>query len=240
MRRTILFALALLVASATLATADGLIVRWEACSGDGGVQNRTFACDSNAGTNRLIGSFSLNTDLPQVNGDELVLDLASASPTLPDWWRFKNAGSCRQLALTIAAQDGFACPDLFALQASMNIASYVVGTFGPNTARILSVNAVPSIAAMDLTGGQEYTFARWSISNIKTVGTGACGGCATPVCILFNIAHLTTEGGLNDTILSSAAFPGSNIANWQSPINSVCVRTPSRNSTWGAVKSLYR
>ncbi len=240
MRRTILLALALLAASATLATAEGLMLRWQDCSGDGGVQNRTFACDTNTGSNTLVASFILDTGLSQVNGDELVLDLASTSGTLPDWWRFRTAGSCRQLALTIAAHDGIGCPDLFALQASMNIASYVVGTFGPNTARILSVNAVAPGFEVDLTGGQEYAFAKWSISNVKTVGTGACSGCAIPVCILFSITHITTVGDLNNIIISNAAFPLSNFASWQNAASSACVRTPAQKSTWGAVKSLYR
>ena len=240
MRKIIPLALLLLAGTASLATADGLMLRWQDCSGDGGVQNRSFACDSNSGSNSLVGSFSLGIPLSDVNGDELVLDLASAGVTLPDWWRFRSAGSCRQLALTIAAHDGIGCPDLFELQASMNIASYVVGTFGPNSARILSVNAVPPSLTVELAGGQEYAIARWSISNVKTVGTGACSGCATPVCILFNIAHITTYGDLNNAIIANAAFPGSNFASWQSAGTTVCIRTPTRNSTWGAVKSLYR
>jgi hypothetical protein len=36
MRKIIPLALALLAASATLATADGLMLRWQDCSGDGG------------------------------------------------------------------------------------------------------------------------------------------------------------------------------------------------------------
>jgi hypothetical protein len=175
-----------------------------------------------------------------VNGVEFGPGPREHGVTLPEWWRFRSVGSCRQLALTISAHDGIGCPDLFELQASMNIASYVVGTFGPNTARILSVNAVPPALTVELAGGQEYAVARWSISNVKTVGTGACSGCATPVCILFSVARITTYGGLNDAIIANAAFPGSSVVSWQGAATSSCVRTPTRNSTWGAVKSLYR
>jgi hypothetical protein len=241
MRKTIPLALLLLACMFALASAAGTNLRWTACVLDGGVLNRAFACNSNVGSNILIGSFVLDTNLSQVNGDELIVDLVSATPTLPDWWQFRNVGSCRQTAITIAAQDGPSCPDPFAFQASMNIAAYVVGTLAPNTARLLCANAVTSDQAVDLVAGEEYTAARWSINNSKTVGTGACNGCVVPVCILFSSANLTTVDNLNDTKFANGADPGSNFVSWQGgDYLYLCYGTPTKNSTWGAVKSLYR
>ena len=241
MRKTIPLALLLLASMSELAPAAGTNLRWNACVLDGGVPNRSFACNTNVGSNVLIGSFVLDTGLEQVDADELVLDLVSATPTLPQWWQLKNVGSCRQTAISIAAQDGPSCPDPFAFQASMNIASYVVGTLGPNTARLLSLNAVPSDLAVNLIAGEEYTAARWSINNSKTVGTGACSGCVVPVCILFRSANITTVGNLNDTKLTMAADAGSNFVSWQGgDYLYLCYGTPTKNSTWSAVKSLYR
>jgi hypothetical protein len=122
-RRIIPLALLVLAGTASLVSAAGTNLRWTDCAGDGGVPNRSFACNSNEGSRDLVGSFVLDADLPQVSGNELIVDLVSVTPTLPDWWRFRSVGSCRQTALSISAQDGVACPDPFELQASMNIAA---------------------------------------------------------------------------------------------------------------------
>jgi hypothetical protein len=159
---------------------------------------------------------------------------------LPDWWRYKIIGACRQTALSIAAQDGPNCPDLFAGQASMNIAAYQLGLQGANAARILSVNAVPQAAVVDLLGGQEYGIAQWTITNVKTAGNGACAGCLAPGCIVFNSANLTTESGANDTKLTQAMGPGTNYAMWQGGGYGCPFVVPVRTVTWSAVKSLYR
>ena len=241
MKKAILLCGMLLAISATVASAAGLNLRWTNCAGDAGTQNRTFACANNTGSNVMVGSFVLDADLPQVNGDELVVDLASAGPTLVDWWKFTAAGTCRQLSLSIAAQDGAACPDMFSLAASMNIAAYQMGLHGPNSARILCVNAVQAAAIADLTGGQEYGIAKWTFNNAKSVGTGSCTGCQTAVCIVFNSANITTEGNLRNTKLTGEAAPGSAYIVWQGGGGTNCpAATPSKNATWGSVKSLYR
>jgi hypothetical protein len=99
----------LLLATATMAPAAGLNLAWNNCAGDAGVQSIAFACDTNAGNRGLVGSFVLDSDLTTY-GNELVVDLMSASATLPDWWRFFATGSCRQLSLSIAGHDGASCP----------------------------------------------------------------------------------------------------------------------------------
>ncbi len=242
MKKAILLCGLLLAMTATVASARGLNLRWTNCVGDAGVQDRVFACASNVGSNVMAGSFVLDADLLQVNGNELVVDLSTASATLPDWWQFKNVGSCRQTALSIAAQDGGGCPDMFQGQASMNIAAYQLNLHGPNSGRILCVNAVAAAAIVDLFGGQEYGIARWTISNTKTVGTGACAGCQIPTCIVFNSANITTAGNLNNTKLTNEASPGSNYITWQGGGGSIFCpdAVPTKNATWGSVKSLYR
>jgi len=222
------------------AAAAGVGLGWQQCLGDGGVPNRSFACNTNSGSNVLVGSFMLDADLLQVNGNELVVDLCTSTASLPDWWRYKNVDACRQTALSIEAQEGPNCPDMFAGQASMNIAAYQLGLQGANAARILSVNAVPGAAVVDLLGGQEYGIAKWTITNVKTVGTGSCAGCLSPGCIVFNSANLTTVGGANDTKLTNAMSPGSNFTMWQGGGYGCPFVVPVRTVTWSAVKSLYR
>lgn len=240
MRRTALLALALLAASTPIASADGVMLRWQDCSGDAGVQNRVFACDTNVGTHALAASFVIGYPREQVNGTETVMTFGTANSTLPDWFRFVTSGSCRQAALGISAQNGVACPDMFGGQASMNIAAYQLRLTSPNTMRLITVNAVLPQHEVTLLAGQEYGAARVIINNTKTVGTGACAGCLVPACIVFNSMKFSASGnvafGLRDE-----AFPGSSYVTWQGGTGTNCpAATPTRNSTWGSVKSLYR
>ena len=73
MRRAIpcLASLALLL-FATSAQASGVNLTWVRCYGDGGVPNRAFACNANAGTNLLVGSFAFDSTLRMVQGLSLI------------------------------------------------------------------------------------------------------------------------------------------------------------------------
>jgi len=242
MKKAILLCGMLLAASATLASAAGLNLAWSNCYADGGTQNLTSTCASNFGqAGSLIGSYVLDADLLQVSGAEIVVDLSSASPALPAWWQFKNVGACRQNALSIAAFDGASCFDWAIGQASMNIAAYQLGLHGANSARILCVNAVPATALADLPAGLEFTAMRLNISNTATT---TCAGCADPVCIVFNSLNLTTSGNLNNTkIVGPLDNIASNSATWQGGAvggNGCPAATPTKNTTWGSVKALYR
>jgi hypothetical protein len=53
----------------------------------------------------------------------------------------------------------------------------------PATAQALLVAAVPASIAQQLSAGMEYYGFKLILSSVKTVGTGACTGCSTPVCI---------------------------------------------------------
>jgi hypothetical protein len=238
-----LTAATLLAMSATMASAAGLNLRWNDCLGDAGAQNRTFACNTNLGganVHALVGSFVIDAELAEVNGNELVLDLVAMSPTLPEWWMFFKAGFCRQTSLTIASHTlGTNCPDLFDGVASMNLFDYGVDFKGPATARIKAVNAVPGASIVTLSAGQEYAIARWIISNQKTVGAGSCAGCDIQVCLSFNNALITTNGDLNNTTVDTPTVAGSNQVTFQGTAVD-CSIVPTRNTTWGAVKSLYR
>src|SRR5512143_545213 len=103
MKKVMLLCGLLLAVSASVAAAGaGTNLRWNGCFGEGtGASNKAFACNTNTGTNLMVGSFQLGTDILQTPGQEVVIDFASADATLPAWWQFKNAGTCRQAALTM-------------------------------------------------------------------------------------------------------------------------------------------
>jgi len=246
MKKAILLCGMLLAASATLASAAGINFRWDACFGDGGVQNKTFACNINSPASvRMIGSFVLDADLADVSGTEMVVDLQAGSPTLPAWWQFKNVGACRINSLSIAAWGtGTNCFDWASGQATVAIAAYQLAKHGlPNEARILSISAVPVSALGQLFGTFEYSTMALSVNQLQSVGTGSCEGCLTPVCLVYNSVNITTAGNLNNTLLTTPTGPGSNYVTWQGGAiggNGCPGATPTRNATWGSVKALYR
>jgi len=259
MKKAILLCGMLLAVCATVASAGpGVNIRWSDCFGDGGAINRTFLCNTNSnGTvtaplnHSLAASFVLPANLPHGAAVQVKIDLATASPTLPDWWQFVNSGVCRQTALAASAQDGVTCPDWAIGQASVSIAGYNVGAVGgPNTVDINIANAVSLDLVQDLTGGQEYGVVRLTISNAKTVGSPSCAGCQVPACIVNQSVDMfsSDNNGAKHSLMSGPTNgTDSNFCTWQNGVGIVVgnrtgcpAAVPSRKSTWGAVKSLYR
>ena len=264
MRRILPLITALILAAPALAATSppGVNIRWDLCYGDGGAANKVFACDTNSGSERLVLSFVLDSPMVGVSGNEIIVDLAATAATLPAWWTFKNVGTCRiaALGLNTVATPGPACID-WAINgpATAGIGAYDIGVRGPNTARIKIANAVQASALADLSAGQEYFSMNVTITNQKTVGTSSCAGCDVPLCIVYQSLKLTTQVAANDRrFINGANSQDSQIATWQhAHITGVTLScgmtgcdhnfgcaafdpTSARNSTWGAVKSLYR
>ena len=234
---------------ASVASAAGINLSWNFCAGEGtGTNNKTFACASNAGSNLLVTSFTLDSDIGQVNGNELVLDVLTQAPAITDWWSFRDVGSCRQASLSsnmTANASDVVCVDWGAGQSAGGIGAYSnelgsidLGLLAQHR-RIKIAVAVPASAIADLLANTEYFSCNITINNQKTVGTGSCAGCTEPMCIVFNSLNVTTVGGANDTKLGAGASPGSNIVTWQG-VGPNCQAVPTKNTPWGAVKSLYR
>jgi hypothetical protein len=237
----------LLALTASVASAAGLQIHWNACGG-AGVQDQAFACDADDAFFQAVAQFQMPVALSGVTGVEFTVDLASASPTLPPWWQF-NAGECRdsQLAVTEGTPSAVACPDWAGNNASGGLAAYNEGAFGPNTAHILGGFAVAAAKARSLTTTPNYFVFNIIMSSANTVvGPPICPGCQVPVCIVFNGLKVV-PGTAQPTVISNAAAPGSNFVTWQGGqgtgtiLGTVCPQaTPTHKSTWGAVKSLYR
>lgn len=229
----------------------GCNLRWDHCFGDGGALNKNFACDTNAGSNVLVGSFTPAWDIGNVSGLEIVIYLAADAASLPAWWQFKNAGTCRQASLTMNAtlpSSAANCTDWGQGLEAGGLAAYNIGALGPNTVRILAAFAVAPQNLQYLNGLQEYFGFSMPINHAKTVGTGSCSGCSTPVCIVFNQIRMTTPVLTNDRVLMGPSnFTDSHYATWQGGGNpssffaTGCpAATPVKRSTWSSIKSLYR
>ena len=93
---------------ATIARAQ-INLAWNDCiTQPGSAVDVSYACDgSRAGQPyRLVPSFICPADLPQFVGVQMVIDVTTDSPTLPDWWRL-GVGDCRANTLLYPATAEF-------------------------------------------------------------------------------------------------------------------------------------
>ena len=254
-------AASLLAASASIASTHvvtGVNLAWSNCFGEGTpVQNKAFACNINTGTNLMVASFLPPVDVPTVNGNEVVIDILASNATTTalasGWWSFKNAGACRQSSLTVnftANAANAVCLDEFAGAAAGGIGAYtqtapsggwsVDNSLTAAHYRLTVAIAVPASAIAPVLAGSEYFALNIGVNNLKSIGTGSCTGCADPVCIVLNSIKLTQPVGVGDFVIGNAASAGSNVVTWQGGVSGGCAAVPAKNTTWGAIKSLYR
>jgi len=251
-RPPVLTASLLLLAAMSAAPAHALStlnLRWDACLGDGGVSNKSFACNTNTGVNVLVGSWVTPVDLFNVTGNQVVVDLGTFGPVLPAWWEFKNAGTCRQGSLAVsaaAAPTAVNCADWSSGLAIGLLSSYIIGIKGPASARIIFATTAAIPIPDGIVAGQEYFSFQLNINHQKTVGPGACAGCDVTMCIALIAVNVTNADSRFDRQLRIGSGSGDTLADsfvlWQ-PVagQTTCSRAvPVRNRTWGELKSLYR
>lgn len=228
--------------------AQGVNLGWDRCQGDGGSENRTFACDTNAGTEVLVCSFVLDTPMPEVSGNEIIIELLSEADPIPAWWHFREAATCRQNSLAAnmnANANDVVCVDWTAGQATGGVGAYSneLGSIDPSLIsrhrRIRIALAVPLEAIADLAADTEYFACNVTIDHTKTVGTDACAGCTGPVCLVLTWCKVVTRAVESDRVLYEPASPGSNMVTWQG-VGPNCNLVPVKRTTWGQVKGLYR
>ena len=225
--------------------AAGFNFSWDACTSESGTQNKTFACDTNTGNDVLYGSFVLDADQTNFIGVEATVDFHAQSTNLPDWWQFVNASACRQGGLSagfdFTGDPGISCHDPWSASASGGVGGYhtywttpQVPSGNTSDAQALLVGAVPHDNAAHLTAGTEYYAFKLALSSVKTVGTGACAGCSTPVCV--TLSQIKVVGADNSAqLLTDPITAGT--ATWQSA--SQCPGSfASKNLTWGQIRSV--
>src|SRR5262245_19990823 len=228
---------------ASEASAGGIYLAWSDCLGAGGAHNRTFACDSKAGSSNMFISFDPPEDIPDVNGSNPIIDIQSASTPLPEWWKFKNAGTCRRTSLSALSVSTGTCPDAWAGAGVAGIAAYletsVLPSIGLNRARLLGSISVPTSMAQAVHPGTEYTCMQIRINNARTIGN-VCPGCTDPVClVLMEVLLTTNENGdfrlISDFRDNYCLWQGGDIGGVGCPL-----ATPTVNRTWGQLKAIYR
>jgi hypothetical protein len=170
------------------------------------------------------------------------VDFTSVAPALPDWWKH-GTGLCRGSAALAVSFDfttsTFNCSDTWQGQAVGGYL-YEAGFSVPNRARLLIQCAVPLDAPIAVDDASEYYAYRISITRSKSSGTGSCAGCAEQMCVVLNEMQLFQPDELGNNPKISTP-KDRNYVTWQSASVPGCpLSTPTRNSSWGQVKSLYR
>lgn len=250
MARAWVFVAAMVLLPSASALSAGMNLYWNDCSaGMGMTTNRAFTCDTNAGSNVLVVSFAPPAGITKLIAARAVIGLRSASHPMPLWWRL-GAGGCREGSLTVsfAPPASHACAEYWS-GAILQELSYSTEFGGdPDRARIVISFAIPEAAAGPVIPETEYYAFSLAIDNAKSMGSGMCGGCADPSCIVLEELTLYQSPGLGDYRI---CYPWiSNYVTWQGgaiggagcpPYDDIdpCT-TPALNRTWGRMKSLYR
>lgn len=251
MKRLLVLSGALLVLGASAAAAaPGLNLAWGGgCWLENPVNTKTFACNTNTGNAQMTASYTPTASQPNFVGVECVLDFQfDGVTTVPDWWTFADPAACRNTSLSTSADFSGApqtsCVDAWFGLGAGGIAAYQTATSVPHDLRVdtpgwarLKVAYALSTAS-PLTGGTEYYAFRATINYQKTVDPGACAGCATPATIVLNQIKSaedtppnTQEYITNEDINRCITWGSSTVP---------CAQVPTRNTSWGQIKSLYR
>jgi hypothetical protein len=240
----------LLTATSAFAAAN-ITFAWDNCLSDGGAANKVFACGANTGSNTAVGTFELAAPITGATGIEVVIDLISAT-SLPAWWEFNenNLGTpftgCRSSSLSASPSiPGTAanCIDWSASLPNGGLAgtNRVNGSIAPSDTaahRRILIGFAVGAPGNDLVANTEYFGFVMTVNHAKTVGTGSCGGCLTPVCLVLN-SVCVAPGAAECVKISDTVIAGSNFITWQGGVGANCQSVPTRNATWGQVKALY-
>ncbi len=227
------------------AGAQGINVSWDDCWAAGGVAAKQFACDTNTGASRMVGSFMSATPQPGFVGVEIVIDLQVDTVEIPPWWQFFNAGACRLEALQATfdfdALGSGACAHPFGQAGLGGLAAYQTNrTDPPNpypTAARARVKAAGAVAVPHaIAAGVEYYGFVLGLDHTRTVGAGACAGCATGVTLVLNEIK---SAELNGRGVRHTAPLGHQCVTWHAG-TVPCATLPARRATWGRIKSIWR
>lgn len=216
---------------------------WDDC-GDAGAPTRTFACNTNAGSEVIVFSFRPSNSVDAVFQVEVSLAVGYESlAPVPDWWSFVPTTGCRATSMRASADftsASGACADPWFGLGFVNAQVTPISYFGDGVLRrqlIRLTATIPNAAAVPLDPAIEYYGVRLIINHQKTAGAGSCAGCSEGMCIA--IANASSLANPSNPVRSELWNYGRRSITWNS--GERCDRlVPVRNRTWGALKSIHR
>jgi len=241
MKKTLLFAGLFLALTASVAMAAGVSVSWKNfCWGEtGSASNLTWTCATNTNVNiRMTTSFKLDTPMAEFVGVGVYMEGMTEAAAVPDWWKMSD-GDCRSNLVTLSADGsvlGNAGADV-CFDPWLGLGGGGIGLYSWENNR-MHVNAAYAVpVSVPLAAATEYFAVQFRIAAGKTTGTGSCAGCSIPAIWAFNLLEVAEP--LVSTWLDTPYAGGNQCITWQTSTLG-CGLVPSRNTTWGQIKSLYR
>jgi type 1 fimbria pilin len=244
MKKMLLFTALLIALSASAAMAAGVNVSWgNACWADAGhASSLTWACNSNTFSGPVLPRMTCSFQVAQDKTNFVATDIYMEGITddvgtlCPDWWKL-GAGECRANAVTMSADASVqGCLDLWTAAGG---GGGGIGLYSDDTNRT-HLNASWAVAdPLAIFAGDENFAVQFRIATTKTVGTGACAGCLTPMTWALNRIQVAYQ--LEESEVLDFVIPGGNqCLSWNGGAAPCAPPIPARNTTWGQVKSLYR
>ncbi len=247
--KTILGICILLLIAPTATLASGFDIAYgTGCWPENPVSAQTFACDTNTGAMTFTVSCILSQPVPDCVGFSAKLEgMAYWGTDLPDWWQLYNTGACRQTSLSVSSDfvsapqvscvdpyGGLAIASVTLYETELYPAPYPYPTIAPERFRLTAMTTLTDPVSVD--AGVAYYVIRGRINYAKTVGTGACAGCSTPITARLLQVRALSQG--SSSVLCYGPINNECLV-WQGG-SAPCWLVPARNVTWGQVKTLYR
>jgi hypothetical protein len=269
MKKTLMLLSALLmVASVASAQQRGsLTLGFDDCRLAGGTSSKFFACNTNSGTaantRNAVGCYVAGNGVDALVAWAGSVDIFLNDLTVAPWWQHGSAPACRGTDdLSVLFVGGFSCYDHQSNFAggALGGQNYQYGAAAgqANHAQLRFVAAIdPTNPDVPIAPGTETYLYNALIRNGNTVAPNVvCAGCQIPVVMAFTRADLEQKdpdgpGGPllpdNFSIVYRSAqepsqpelAPGDAVVTWQTD-QVFSDPTPTKNKTWGAIKSLYR
>jgi opacity protein-like surface antigen len=240
MKKLLLLSSALLVLTASAASAQ-VNLSWNNCLGVGtAAMNKNYACTGAGEVHRLVMSWKNPVAQPQFVSIAAVVDIQTSSPILPDFWR-RGLTECAEGNVdfpgSLAGIGNASCINLWSDANTGGGFDYSSGFGGPGRARLRTTFSRDTPTATVY--GTHYLA---GVINLLTAFDDTCPGCQVPGCLVLNSMELlqVAEGDPADDIYVMDHADQRNWVTWQGGDGSCVGATPTQNKTWGSVKSLYR
>jgi hypothetical protein len=215
----------------------GVNLGWNNCGTTVATSNKSFACDDNATSFQLVGSFKHGFDVADFVAVSAAVDVSVGAPSVPDWFAL-GTGGCREGELTlnnVGAVAGCTNPYSGANQGG----GYVIEN-GPTPDRFrIRLDWARDLPGF-LNGSVRNTAFLLGLSSANSFdeGFGMCAGCNVPACLVLNAVEVFSQSQGRTRIIETPEVR--NWATWQGGTGSCPGATPARKATWGQVKALYR
>jgi hypothetical protein len=205
--------------------------------GDVGLDHRDASpnCSALPDENTLVASFVATgiSDLRKVEG---YVDFCTEPYSLPEWWKFDLAGGCHQDSLSLSVD--FSSGPFTQLNPWVDGANvsfqFLENPMGedPSMARIEFTVESKGVGNVPLEEGKEYYAFKLRFGNPDA----GCEGCQIGACFVLNGLLLYHSGEITPTEMDFY----SNYATWQGGQSDCPFIVPTRQTSWGRLKALYR